>query len=314
MNGAAGNGLHIRMMTRHGYGVATSMTSELRARTPQSSAEDLLELDRRHVWHPYGPMPAAPPPLPVVSAEGVRLRLADGRELVDGMASWWCADPRLPPPGARRRRARAARPDGARHVRRPDPRAGGAPGRAARRDDARGARARVLRRLGVGRRSRSRIKMCLQARPGRARRLLTVRGGYHGDTFGAMAVCDPVGGMHALFARRAGRARLRRRARRAVLDDAYAAAAASALVERHADELAGGDRRAGRPGRGRHVVLRPARCCALLRELCDGHGLLLVARRDRHRLRPHRRRCSRASTRASRPTSCASARRSPAAT
>ncbi len=52
---------------------------------------DLLELDRTRIWHPYGPMPAAQAPLPVASAEGVRLTLADGRELVDGMASWWCA-------------------------------------------------------------------------------------------------------------------------------------------------------------------------------------------------------------------------------
>ncbi len=53
--------------------------------------DELLESDRRRVWHPYGPMPAANAPLPVVSAQGVRLQLADGRELIDGMASWWCA-------------------------------------------------------------------------------------------------------------------------------------------------------------------------------------------------------------------------------
>jgi len=53
--------------------------------------ERLLELDRRRVWHPYGPMPGAQPPLVVESAAGVRLRLADGRELVDGMSSWWAA-------------------------------------------------------------------------------------------------------------------------------------------------------------------------------------------------------------------------------
>ena len=51
----------------------------------------LLALDRGRVWHPYGALPAPVPSLPVVSAEGVRLRLADGRELIDGMASWWCA-------------------------------------------------------------------------------------------------------------------------------------------------------------------------------------------------------------------------------
>ena len=53
--------------------------------------DDLLAADRAHVWHPYAAMPAAVPPLPVVSAQGVRLRLADGRELVDGMSSWWAA-------------------------------------------------------------------------------------------------------------------------------------------------------------------------------------------------------------------------------
>ena len=50
----------------------------------------LLRLDRAHVWHPYGPMPAGEP-FVVDSAEGVRLRLADGRDLVDGMSSWWAA-------------------------------------------------------------------------------------------------------------------------------------------------------------------------------------------------------------------------------
>src|SRR6201996_7730868 len=74
--------------------------------------ERLLEVDRRRVWHPYGPMPgsrpplvgesapggrrrrgapATAPPLVVESAAGVRLRLAGGRELIDGMSSWWAA-------------------------------------------------------------------------------------------------------------------------------------------------------------------------------------------------------------------------------
>src|SRR5262245_62475624 len=56
-----------------------------------AATEELLDLDRRLVWHPYGPMPASTAPLPVASADGVRLRLEDGRELIDGMASWWCA-------------------------------------------------------------------------------------------------------------------------------------------------------------------------------------------------------------------------------
>ena len=115
---------------------------------------ELLELDRTRVWHPYGPMPAAAPPLPVVSAQGVRLTLADGRELVDGMASLVVRDPRLPAPGDRRGGQRPARPHGARDVRRAHARAG---------DPARGAadgldraRPRVLRRLAAASPSRSR--------------------------------------------------------------------------------------------------------------------------------------------------------------
>ncbi|HEV8629975.1 MAG TPA: adenosylmethionine--8-amino-7-oxononanoate transaminase [Thermoanaerobaculia bacterium] len=50
---------------------------------------DWLELDRRHVWHPYTQMATAPPPLPVVAAEGAWLILADGRRVLDGISSWW---------------------------------------------------------------------------------------------------------------------------------------------------------------------------------------------------------------------------------
>ncbi len=51
----------------------------------------MLAFDREHIWHPYAPMPASAPVLPVVSADGVRLTLADGTELIDGMSSWWAA-------------------------------------------------------------------------------------------------------------------------------------------------------------------------------------------------------------------------------
>jgi adenosylmethionine---8-amino-7-oxononanoate aminotransferase len=173
---------------------------------------ELLDLDRRHVWHPYSPMPATAPPLQVVSAAGVRLRLADGRQLVDGMASWWCAVHGYRHPvldGAVREQLEqmahvmfgglthepairlatglvGLSPAGLEHVFFADS----------------GSVAVEVA-----------IKMCLQywraqGRPER-RRLLTARGGYHGDTFGAMAVCDP----DALAIRRlAGRARVRRSA------------------------------------------------------------------------------------------------------
>ncbi len=247
------------------------MTSELRARAPQSSAEDLLEIDRRHVWHPYGPMPAATSPLPVVSAEGVRLRLADGRELVDGMASWWCAihgyrHPALDAaahdqldrmahvmfgglthePGVRlAQRLVEITPEGLEHVFLCD--SGSVSVEVA-------------------------LKMCLQARPGRSR-VLTVRGGYHGDTFGAMSVCDPVGGMHSMFTGALTRQVFAPRPPRQ-LDDAYAAALEQQMTQ-HADELAAVIVEPVVQGAGGMWFYDP-QVLSLLRDLCDRHGLLLV--------------------------------------
>jgi adenosylmethionine---8-amino-7-oxononanoate aminotransferase len=164
--------------------------------------DQILALDRAHVWHPYTSMPAGSAPYLVESAEGVRLRLAGGRELVDGMSSWWTAihGYRHPVLDAALRdqlgrmshvmfgglthepAVRLARtlveitPPGLEHVFLAD--SGSVSVEVA-------------------------IKMCLQyhrsaGRPGK-RRLLTWRGGYHGDTFHPMSVCDPDGGMHALW-------------------------------------------------------------------------------------------------------------------
>ncbi len=55
------------------------------------SWDELQRADRAAVWHPYAPATNGPEVYPVVSASGVRLELADGRQLIDGMASWWCA-------------------------------------------------------------------------------------------------------------------------------------------------------------------------------------------------------------------------------
>src|SRR5436853_1431082 len=52
---------------------------------------DWLEVGAHHVWRPYCQMKTARPPLPVVATHGSRLVLADGTELVDGIASWWTA-------------------------------------------------------------------------------------------------------------------------------------------------------------------------------------------------------------------------------
>ncbi|MGI8624420.1 MAG: aminotransferase class III-fold pyridoxal phosphate-dependent enzyme, partial [Solirubrobacteraceae bacterium] len=231
----------------------------------------LLEADRRHVWHPYAPMPGAVAPLPVVTAEGVRLRLADGRELIDGMASWWCAihGHRHPALDA----ALRDQLDRMAHVM-----FGGLTHEGAIR-----LAERLVEMTPAGLEHvffadsgsvvvEVAIKLCLQARPGR-HRLLTVRGGYHGDTFGAMAVCDPAGGMHRLWAGVLAEHVFADRPPRE-LDDAYADRL-SELVARHAHELAAVIVEPVVQGAGGMWFYDPA-VLRLLRELCDAHELLLV--------------------------------------
>ena len=161
-----------------------------------------LDFDRHHIWHPYESMRNPAPAYPVASARGVRLVLDDGRELIDGMASWWSAIHGYNHPAlnraARRQLKRMA------HVM-----FGGLTHEPAIR------LARRLKELAPDDIDRVffsdsgsvavevAIKMAFQywraqGVEGRTR-LLTVRGGYYGDTFGAMSVCDPVNGMHHLF-------------------------------------------------------------------------------------------------------------------
>ena len=56
-----------------------------------TSTDQWLQWDKDHIWHPYSSVLNPPAMVPVVSAKGVRLTLADGRELIDGMSSWWSA-------------------------------------------------------------------------------------------------------------------------------------------------------------------------------------------------------------------------------
>ena len=236
------------------------------------------------MWHPYGPLPAALGALPVVSAEGVRLRLADGRELIDGMSSWWCAVHGYRHPAldaaVREQLERVA------HVM-----FGGLTHEPA---------VRLAERLvewtpaGLERvffadsgsvAVEVAIKMALQYQRARGRprrtRLLTVRGGYHGDTAGAMAVCDPVGGMHSLFTGLLAEHVFAERP-----PDGFDAphderrerwaAQVRELAARHSDELAAVVVEPVVQGAGGMRFHSPA-CVALLREVCDAHGLLLVA-------------------------------------
>lgn len=169
----------------------------------QIDTENMLAYDREHVWHPYSSTTNPSPVFPVHSADGVRIKLKNGTELIDGMASWWSAihgynHPRL-------NAAAKAQIDKMSHVMfgglTHDPAVNlcrklvditPAPLNKVFLSDSGSVAVEVA------------IKMALQywASNGNPQKtkLITLRSGYHGDTFATMAVCDPITGMHHLFA------------------------------------------------------------------------------------------------------------------
>jgi adenosylmethionine-8-amino-7-oxononanoate aminotransferase len=242
------------------------------------SAVELLAFDREHLWHPYTSMTDPAPVRVVRSASGVRLTLDDGTELVDGMSSWWAAIHGYAVPELDAALAAQAKnmahvmfgglthepavhlahrlvelaPSGLEHVFLAD--SGSVSVEVA-------------------------LKMVLQAQRGRGHpertRMLTVRGGYHGDTFGCMSVCDPVGGMHSMFADVLPQQVFADRPPGPDGDIQGWADRFEALAAAHAHELAG-------------IVVEPVlqgaggmhsyddSCLAVMRDVADRHGLLLV--------------------------------------
>src|SRR5437588_9710788 len=156
-----------------------------------------------HVWLPYAQMKTANPPLPVVRTQGCRIVLADGRELIDGMASWWTACHGYNHPHI----AEAVR---AQLARAPHLMFGGLAHEPAYRLAARltallpGDLDHVFFAESGSVSVEIAMKMALQYwinRGVRGRtRFLSFLGGYHGDTLATMTVCDPDEGMHGLFA------------------------------------------------------------------------------------------------------------------
>ena len=155
-----------------------------------------------HVWLPYRQMQTAPPPFVVARTDGVRLYLADGRELVDGIASWWTACHGYNHPHIRA--AVAAQLERMPHVM-----LGGLVHAPVTSLAARlsallpGDLEHVFFSESGSVAVEVAMKMALQYRFNRGEqrrtRFISFRGGYHGDTFAAMSVCDPDDGMHRLF-------------------------------------------------------------------------------------------------------------------
>lgn len=239
-----------------------------------------LDFDRDHLWHPYTSTSKPLPTFAVASARGVRLTLEDGRELVDGMSSWWAAVHGYNHPVLNQ--AAKEQIDCMAHVM-----FGGLTHEPA---------------VALGKKLVSltpeplqkvfladsgsvsvevAIKMALQfwlsqGRTGKDK-LLALRNGYHGDTFGAMAACDPVNGMHSLFS--------------GVLAQHYFAPAPQspfegplhaedvdavrALLEQHADDIAAVILEPVVQGAGGMRIYSPEYLTAV-RELCDEFSVLLI--------------------------------------
>ncbi len=162
----------------------------------------LEKIDANHIWHPYSAMHGGNPVHVVESAEGVRIKLADGRELIDGMSSWWCAMHGYNHPVLNQAihdqlsKMSHVMFGGFTHAPAvklveklveitPDPLV------SVFLSDSGSVSVEVA------------MKMSIQYwhakdKPSKCR-FVSLRNGYHGDTFAAMSVCDPVNGMHSLF-------------------------------------------------------------------------------------------------------------------
>jgi adenosylmethionine-8-amino-7-oxononanoate aminotransferase len=226
-----------------------------------------------HVWLPYTQVKMVAPPLAVASTKGSRIRLADGRELIDGNASWWTAchgynHPHIADALERQikrmphvmlgglvheqaltlaRRLAALLPGDLDHVFFSD--SGSVAVEVA---------MKMATQYWLNRGVRGRTKF------------VAFKGGYHGDTFATMAVCDPEEGMHALFTGALPE--------HFVLDlprDEESATALDAFLARHAEQIAGILVEPIVQGAG-GMLFHDGECLQRLRGLADKYDLILI--------------------------------------
>ncbi|MDU6251592.1 MAG: adenosylmethionine--8-amino-7-oxononanoate transaminase [Cutibacterium avidum] len=255
-----------------------------------SPEQHLLEYDRRHVWHPSAPTVGADPMLAVTAADGARLQLHDGEhryEVIDGMASWWCQihgyrNPVLDEAVSRQSSQFS-------HVM-----FGGLTHQAA--VDAVKAlvdlapepldRVFLADSGSVGVEVSLKLARQVQIARTAARggtltrtRIAALRGAYHGDTLGAMSVCDPVGGMHAMFSDSIPQQLFLPRPPSFDADDDAVETwcdQANEIIDAHRDELAGIIVEPILQGAGGMWPWSPA-CLKHLRQRADDLDLVLIA-------------------------------------
>jgi adenosylmethionine-8-amino-7-oxononanoate aminotransferase len=240
---------------------------------PPSRAPHWLSRGFEHIWLPYAQMKTMTRPIAVKATRGTRIVLEDGRELVDGIASWWTAVHGYNHPTL----LAAAH---AQLERMPHVMLGGLANEPAY------ALAAKLAEIAPGDMSRvffsesgsvsveCAMKMAIQfqtqtGHPERMRFVAFV-GGYHGDTFGAMSACDPETGMHALFAGGVPQQTI------VPLPDTPEREAALDALFASAGDIAGVMVEPLIQGAGGMLIHEP-RTLSAIRRVCDKHGALLIA-------------------------------------